>query len=447
MSAPAILKFGTALLENDAGWRAAAAAAVDSLAHGGVVVVATPGAWRSAALEALAAAGNGDGAAALAGARRITEGLECHARDLGLEAAAGPASAPLLQRLSELIQGACLVGHASPRTRDAVLGLLGALSASLFAALLASRGLPARVAAALPDARGDHGRARPRAEIPWADRPAGREALVLPGGFGHGEDGAVLAYGPGGPDLSAVALAAGWGSPGVLIWTGDDGIQSADPSLVPGAKALPRLSYAEAQALSGFGARALHPEVLAIAARAGLELVLANLHAPERRTLISGARPARLPGSVASVAYKEGLHLLRLPAAASLDGLAAADAELRAAGAQRYGAIAGPEGMLLVLRAEGAEAVARLAAFTDAGAELSGGWALVALVGEGLRATPGSALRLLAPFQLETVGGLLAGSSPISVSFLVPEERLPDLVPRLHHLWIGATERTPILTF
>jgi aspartate kinase len=223
----------------------------------------------------------------------------------------------------------------------------------------------------------------------------------------------------------------------LVIWTGDDGIQSADPSLVPGAAALQHLNYAEARALSGFGSRTLHPDVLAAAAGGGIDLVLANLHNPAHRTRISATAPLRVPGSVASVVYKEGLHLVRLKAEDSLAALAALDEALREAGAQRFGAIAGPEGSLLVLRAGTEASRLRLAALAEQGMEVSAGWALVALVGEGLRATPGSALRLLAPCQMEPVEGLLAGSSPISVSFLVPEDRLANLIPRLHKLWIA----------
>ncbi len=445
MNAPSIQKFSSRLLGEAAGWRAAAGRAADAAEGGCVAVVSLPSGIRSGLAAALRAAGRGEGPAALAGCRRGVEGFEGLARELGLEAGFAAAAEPLVKRLSELVQGACLVGHASPRTHDAVLGLAGSLSAVLFAALATAQGARARAARGLPAARGAHGGGRPLSDTPWKDGPAPGEMLALAGGFGEDADGTVRAYGPGGADLSAVALGAGWGASEVRIWTADDGIQSADPSLVPGARPLPRLSLAEARALSGFGDRALHPDVLARAAEAGLDLVLANLHRPERRTRISAQAPARPPGSVASVAYKEGLYLLRLPPEASLEGLAGLDAELRAAGAQRFGAIAGPEGFLLALRADGEAAVQRLAALADRGAELSAGWALVALVGEGLRATPGAALRLLAPVQMETVGGLLAGRSPISVSFLVPEERLGDLVPRLHHLWIEAAENPRVL--
>jgi aspartokinase len=57
---------------------------------------------------------------------------------------------------------------------------------------------------------------------------------------------------------------------------------------------------------------------------------------------------------------------------------------------------------------------------------------VVALVGEGLRADPVAALRHLAALGHEPVGGLLTGSSTVSIAFLVPESRLGDLIPRLH---------------
>ena len=89
------------------------------------------------------------------------------------------------------------------------------------------------------------------------------------------------------------------------------------------------------------------------------------------------------------------------------------------------------------LPAGGLVVVSALKGTTDrileaAGAERESGWAVVALVGEGLRADPVAALRHLAALGHEPVGGLLTGSSTVSVAFLVPESRLGDLIPRLH---------------
>jgi aspartokinase len=60
---------------------------------------------------------------------------------------------------------------------------------------------------------------------------------------------------------------------------------------------------------------------------------------------------------------------------------------------------------------------------------------VVALVGEGLRQDPGAAARLLAPLAEERLGAVL-GASPVSVAFLVPEDRLPQLIPALHRCFI-----------
>ncbi len=431
--------FGPEILAEPAGWRAAAERMVRALPDPVLAVVDVPAPSRASLARALEAAGRGEAARALGEARQAVAVLEDLARDLAAGDPYATAAGPILQRLGDLVQGACLVGHASPRTRDGAQAALAQLAAVLFAATLIRGGFPAHVKDGSPGAVGPHGAAHPAG--PWPVPPGQGRIEVLPGGFGLGEGGEPRAFGPGGADLSAVALAAAWGLEEAWIWTLDDGIQTADPSLVPGARPLRRLSHAEAQALTAFGGRALDPRVLAQAEASGLTLRVGNLLRPASATRLTLTPPPRDPGSVASVAYKEGLHLLRLPPAEDLDVLAGTDRALREAGCHRFGAILGPEGTLLVLRAATEAALGALAAQVDRGAELQGGWALVALVGEGLRAAPGSALRLLAPVGLESIGGLLAGSSPISVSFLVPEERLGDLVPRLHRLHVEAPER------
>jgi hypothetical protein len=132
------------------------------------------------------------------------------------------------------------------------------------------------------------------------------------------------------------------------------------------------------------------------------------------------------------VAYKEGLSLLRFPAAAGLEPPLDAARRLEEAGALRFGLVSSPAGTLLAVRPDTPAAAETLAALEAAGAERESGWAVVALVGEGLRADPVAALRHLAALGHEPMGGLLTGSSTVSVAFLVPEARLGDLIPRLH---------------
>lgn len=431
---PQVHAFNADVLANAPGWQAALAALADELSATVVAVVDAPAPCRAALDRALEAAGRGETDRAGAEVREAREVLRELAGELGSEEACLEAVVPSLRRLGDLVQGAALVGHASPRTREAAHAALGRLSAALFTAVLARRGLSARVELPGPAAS-------PGTAAAPAAPPGPGVVQVMPCGPWTVEGGPSPVPGPGSPEGCAVAQAAAWGLREVRLWTLDEGILSADPSLVPGARRLPVLSYAEALALSGFGGRALPLEVLLRAEAAGLDLRVANILRPEASTRLTRSVPLREPGSVACVAYKEGLHLLRLPACRDLDSLSRTDQELREAGAHRFGAIVGPEGTLLVLRAATESAVRALAVSADRGAEVQPGWALVALVGEGLRAAPGGALRLLAPVGLEHVGGLLAGSSPISVSFLIPEERLGDVVPRLHRIHLEAAGR------
>ena len=132
------------------------------------------------------------------------------------------------------------------------------------------------------------------------------------------------------------------------------------------------------------------------------------------------------------MAYKEGIHLLRFPASAGLEPPLEAARSLEEAGALRFGLIASPAGTLLAIRPETHAASEVLGTLAASGLACESGWAVVALVGEGLRTDPVAALRYLATLGQEPVGGLLTGSSTVSIAFLVPEARLAEIIPRLH---------------
>jgi aspartate kinase len=268
-----------------------------------------------------------------------------------------------------------------------------------------------------------------RAAAPWRGELEEGRLLVTQGFLAQGPDGATTTLGRGGSDTSATLLGEALGAAEVQIWTDVDGVLSADPSLVPEARPLRRLSQAEAVALSGFGAKVLHADSLAPAARAGFRLVVANTLKPgASRTEVLPVRDAAGEGPV-SVAYKEGLSLLRWPSEARLSEVLQGVQDLEEAGALRYGFLSGPEGHLLALRADG-PAQAVLAGLEEEGATLDSGWAVVALVGEGLRHDARPALEALAELE-DDFGGLLAQGG-VSVAFLVRESRLPHLIPALH---------------
>src|ERR687883_349789 len=85
-----------------------------------------------------------------------------------------------------------------------------------------------------------------------------RGEIVLVAGFqGISTDFDITTLGRGGSDTTAVALAAALGADSCDIYTDVDGVFTADPRLVPGARKLTRLTYDEMLELAASGARVL----------------------------------------------------------------------------------------------------------------------------------------------------------------------------------------------
>ena len=86
----------------------------------------------------------------------------------------------------------------------------------------------------------------------------------------------------GGSDYSATILAAALKADEVTIWTDVDGLQTADPRLIPGARTITEVSYREASELAYFGAKVLHPKTLRPVMQCGIPLWVRNTFAPEK---------------------------------------------------------------------------------------------------------------------------------------------------------------------
>jgi aspartate kinase len=86
-----------------------------------------------------------------------------------------------------------------------------------------------------------------------------KKNIVIVAGFqGVNAYGDVTTLGRGGSDTSAVALAAAFHADLCQIFTDVDGVYTADPRLVPGAKKLPEITYADMLELASQGAQVLH---------------------------------------------------------------------------------------------------------------------------------------------------------------------------------------------
>src|SRR5205809_1630883 len=85
----------------------------------------------------------------------------------------------------------------------------------------------------------------------------GGNVVIVAGFQGETPDGHITTLGRGGSDLTAIALAAALKADLCQIYTDVDGVYTADPRIVPGARKLPEISYDEMLELASLGAKVM----------------------------------------------------------------------------------------------------------------------------------------------------------------------------------------------
>lgn len=167
----------------------------------------------------------------------------------------------------------------SPRELDALMATGEQRSAALMAMQLESMGVKARSftgwqAGILTSPKS--GSAEIELIAPERILAALRQgcAAVVAGFQGVSAAGDVTTLGRGGSDTTAVALAAALKADRCEIYTDVDGIYTADPRLVTGARRLQEVDFRDMLALAQNGSQVLHPESVRLAMANGVEINL-----------------------------------------------------------------------------------------------------------------------------------------------------------------------------
>ncbi|MBW3534730.1 MAG: bifunctional aspartate kinase/homoserine dehydrogenase I, partial [Gemmatimonadetes bacterium] len=247
------------------------------------------------------------------------------------------------ERLGRLLKGVALLGECTPRTLDGVLATGEALSASLLAAALRQRGLPA---VAVDPGRWivtDEAFGEARVDAAATATAARREAAavegvpVVPGFTGATAAGDVTTLGRGGSDHSAAVLGVSLSADRVEIWTDVDGVMTADPRVVDDATRLDTMSFDELLELTHWGAKVVHPGAARLLRERGLPLVIRNALRPgQPGTEVSTGGGSGGEDPVRALASRADTALMQLAAPGGDDGT---DMAMRALTALRDGGI------------------------------------------------------------------------------------------------------------
>jgi aspartate kinase len=332
---------------------------------------------------------------------------------------------------------------------DVVVASGEQVTAGLLAMTLQNLGLNARsfMGWQLLRASGVHGNARVEAvESATLDEAlkAGTVA-VIPGFQGVSDDGRVATLGRGGSDTSAVAIAAGLKADRCDIYTDVDGVYTTDPRIVPKAKKLTQVTFAEMLELAGVGAKVLQTRSVGLAMREHLPLRVLSAFEDVPGTEIVAELGADMErNAIAGIAADRGEARVTLTNIADRPGMVAAVISPLAAAGIAVDMIvhAATEGAgrsdlhFTVARAGLAQAMAVLEkSQSDIGFDrllTDDHVGKVSIVGVGIRSNPALAATMFETLADRKINLLAVTASEIKVSALVAEDQLELAVRVLH---------------
>jgi aspartate kinase len=348
--------------------------------------------------------------------------------------------ASLFAELRSLVHGITLIRECSPRSKDAVLSFGERLSTTIIASAARERGLNATLVDARTLVRTDatFGAATPDFDATAtlvSDRldPKPGSLIVTQGFIASTSDGVTTTLGRGGSDFTATILGSALGAAAVEIWTDVDGIMTADPRIIDGARTISTISYDEAAELAYFGAKVVHPYTILPAVRRKIPVWVKNTARPESPgTRITDQSEGT---GVRAVASKSGITLVTIRSSRMLNAYGFLRAIFAVFDRHKVSVdlVATSEVSVSMTVDHGTNLGPLEHDLRELGrVEIEGGKSIICLVGQKLFERPGFVSEVFAAVDPARVRLISLGSSEINLSLVVDEGETGEVLRRLH---------------
>ena len=429
-----VMKFGGTSVEDAAAIDRSCSIVGERISRKPFVVVSALGGATNGLLEAGNLAANGEMRAAMAIADRLEQR---HSELL-------PSTAEHFVRLRELLKALGAIGEFSLRTQDLIAAYGEVVSSLIFTDRVKRLGYDAVHVDArqcmITDDR--FGKASPLRDLTTARleeiaRPSlnsGR-VVVMGGYIGATKLGMTTTLGRGGSDYSAAIAGAALNAEEIQIWTDVDGLMTADPRIVAEAWKVKEISFDEASELAYFGARVLHPLTLLPAVEQNIPVYILNSRKPKGTgtRITRQARPCR--NLIKSIACKRGITIVTVSSSRMLMayGFLKALFEVFDRHHTSVDMVATSEvSVSLTL-----DNVSWLDAIVEdlkslGEVEVATNMALICLVGNNLKYTPGVARRAFGSIADINILMVSHGASNINFSFIVDQNDADSAIQKLH---------------
>lgn len=350
----------------------------------------------------------------------------------------------LTHNLAALVNAADAFGEFSPRVVDAFASHGELFSSFILAEAMNEQGARTewKDARELLVTDENFGKAQPIWDV--SERNVKRDvAPILSGGaivvsqgyIGATQSGKTTTLGRGGSDYSAAIFGAMLGATAIQIWTDVDGVMTADPRLVPEARRLKALTFAEAAELAYSGAKVLHPSTIRPAVAKNIPVYVLNSKRPEcEGTLIANGIES-IEGLVKSIAHKTGQTIINLTSTQMLGtfGFLRQVAQVFEKYETPIDMISTSEVSISLTIGDKThlnKIVSELERFAET--EIENDIATISVVGDSIRRSPGVAARVFQAISDINVKMISQGASEINIGFAIDEADMRRAIKLLH---------------
>ena len=452
------MKFGGTSVEDAACVERVAEIVRARLALKPVVVVSAMGKTTRKLLQAAEASAAGDGRTTL---DVIADLKQSHAREarqlIKKRIEALDFIEETFEELKKLLEGLAILREVPPRGLDKILAYGELLSSAIITDALNERGIPSQLvdARALITTDERFGVASPIFELTNPQVQATIAPLieqsvvpVMQGFIGSTRRGATTTLGFEGSDYTAAIVGAAMNADDIQIWKDVSGLMTCDPRIYAGARTVKACSFAEAAALTYFGAKVLHPKAIHPAARRRIPVHIYNSKAPEATgTAINESAPP-CANAIKSIAYKRPVTVLH----ATIETISEEEQTFLPEDSlktiintmikQRVTPlITAVSGLNVAVVADSAsldetterDLLAEIGSFTSA--SFTHDRAIISLVGTELRQDALLTSRVFQALEDVPVDAILHGSSAIMLNLIVPADEVEHSIARLHEVF------------
>jgi aspartate kinase len=354
--------------------------------------------------------------------------------------------------LQGLARSVATLGELTPRSQDAIVSFGERLSSVIVTAAFSAHAVPAELVDSRQFMVTDNQFTRAAPDMPET-RQRVRDVLlpvieskcvaVAQGFIGATTDGVTTTIGRGGSDYSAAIIGAALAAEAIEIWTDVDGLLTADPRLVKTVRRIRVISFTEAAELSYFGAKVLHPSTVMPAVDAGIPVHIFNTRNPGcEGTLIISSPPASR-SLIKSIACKRGVTIINVSSTRMLmaHGFLRAIFEVFERHQTSVDVVTTSEVSVSMTldSTDNLDAIqGDLRPIGDVGIEREK--AIVCVVGDNLKFTPGIAGRLFSAIGDVNINMISQGASEINFTFVIDETDVAGVVERLHEAFFSEVD-------